>query len=212
MKLVLYHQSAFVIQSEGGTVIAVDFGQEVPADSVAAYKPAATVVSHQHPDHFCIHHVMAFGSPVYAPSDVVAQLKDFPHGLNTIKAGAKVNIGDVAVGVFDVDHGPNLSAKIDNLGFAFTSRGRHLLFLGDMGAASHVHQGACDVVLVPVGGSKVFSPAEAADYVASIGHKGVVVPIHYHGRADRASGEKFRAIAESLCDVRLLNVGQELAV
>jgi L-ascorbate metabolism protein UlaG (beta-lactamase superfamily) len=212
MKLTLYHQSALIVQSESGAVVAVDFGQEVPADTVAAYTPAATFLSHQHPDHFHMPHIVSFGAPVYAPNDVLVRFKDFPHRLNTISAGGNVNIGDLSVSAFDVDHGPNLSANIDNLGFTFISGGRRLLFLGDMGAASDIPQGTWDVVLVPVGGSKVFDPAEAADYVARIGHNGVVVPIHYHGRADRASGERFRAVAESMCDVRLLNVGQELAV
>ena len=212
MQIVMHHQSAFVVRSEGGIVIAVDFGQEVPADAVAAYKPAATFVSHQHPDHFHVPHVLALGAPVYAPADVIAQLNVQSNGLTTIKAGSVVNINDVSVSVFDVDHGPNLSATIDNLGFVFTSRGRRLLFLGDMGAPSEVPQGPWNLVLVPVGGSKVFSPKEAADYVSKVAHNGVTVPVHYHGRADRTSGEKFRTLAGSLCDVKVLTVGQELAV
>ena len=211
MKIRRYEQSAFALRTIGGIRVAVDFGQEVLADTISAHGAIhAAFVSHQHPDHLHPPHLLAFAAPVYAPKDVVDRLESSDLDIETVTADSNVRIGDLSVTFFNSDHGPNLSAPIDNLGMAFLSHGKRVLFLGDMAVASEVPNASWDAVLVPVGGSKVFTPEAAANYVRHLGHTGVVIPVHYHGRADRTSGEQFRTHAASFCDVRLLDVGAEV--
>lgn len=213
MKLKRFEQSAFFLQTDDGICVAVDFGQEVPT-SVCKNDATihATFVSHQHPDHMHLPHLIALGAPVYAPPDVLAKLTSVSLEVVAVTAESSISIGDLSVSFFNSDHGPNLSAPIDNLGLVFTSGQTRLLFLGDMAVPSDVPPGTWDAVMIPVGGGKVFSPDEAAHYIHKLGHKGVVIPIHYHGRADRTSGEQFRTQAASFCNVRVLDIGEEVEI
>ncbi|MFA6116362.1 MAG: MBL fold metallo-hydrolase [Sphingomonas sp.] len=212
MHLHLLHQSAFVLRAAHGGAIAVDLGYEVPAETVAGLSVEAVLTSHLHPDHFHRPHLDALEVPLFCPEDVAEAIGSPPFRVTKITAGVEFDVAGFSVTPFASDHGPHLSAAIDNLGFAFSSGDKNLLFLGDMAAASSIPPGNWDAILIPVGGSKVFSAEEAAAYIAALGHRGRVVPIHFHGRSDRACGERFALLAADLCDVRLLGVGETMEV
>ena len=212
MQITLFHQSAFLLHSGGNVNIAVDLGDEVPNEVVAELDVDATIVSHSHPDHFHRPHLAVMGAPVFAPQDVVDELKGMDISQTVIQSGTEFMVNEISMVAFDSDHGPNLTTDIDNLGLTFSSEGRSLLFLGDMAIPSGTPTGPWDLILVPVGGSKVFTPEAAAEFIADLGHSGRVVPIHFHGRADRTAGERFRTCAAGVCEVQVLAVGQTLEV
>lgn len=212
MRITKYHQSAFTIQTRNGNVYAVDFGSEVPAEMVASIgKPAATIISHKHPDHFHVEHIRQFGAQVYGPRDVISELRSLDIAQRTIMPGDTAQLADLQIRAYESDHGPNLSAPIDNLALAFMADGKKVLYLGDMAVASSIPSETWDLILVPVGGSKVFTPEGAAEFLRSLKHTGIAVPVHYHGRADRTSGQQFSEIAGAYRP-RELNVGESLEV
>lgn len=208
MRLTKYFQSAFSVQDGEGGIHLFDFGSEMPADIVRKLAGATSVfVSHKHPDHLHLDHVRELASTTFAPADVVLDLEKGDVPASTMMPGDTVARGGIRVTAVRSDHGPNISAPIDNLGFLIASGPVRILFLGDMAVHTPVPSGPYDAILVPVGGSKVFTPEEAARFIESLEYKGVVIPIHYHGRADRAAGGKFKALADRQADVRVLDVG-----
>lgn len=212
MEIELLRQSAFVLTSQTGETIAVDLGYEVAEEIVAGLRPAAVLVSHLHPDHFHRAHLDRLGAPVYAPADVAAQLTEASFPVRVIAPGDQLVLAGVTVEVFAADHGPNISAEIDNLAFIFREEGKSLLFLGDMAVDTPVRGGPWDLVLAPVGGSKVFTAQGAASFLQSLGHAGRVIPVHYHGRSDPACGETFRKIASSFSRVLIPAAGERVAL
>ena len=208
MRLTKYVQSAFTIEDSEGGMHVFDFGSEMSPDVVRRFAGATSVfVSHKHPDHLHPDHVRALASATFAPSDVVVDLEKSDVQASKIMPGDTVARGHIRVTAVHSDHGPNISAPIDNVGFLITSGVARLLFLGDMAVHTPIPPGPYDAMLVPVGGSKVFTPEDAARFIERIEYKGIVIPIHYHGRADRTAGAKFKALADRQADIRVLEVG-----
>lgn len=210
-----YYQSAFLLEASDGSRserFVFDLGSEITPELAASMRPAEAVfISHQHPDHFSIDAIRALSaSHAYGPTDVSEKAEQDGISMKVISSGDQITVGNLSVECFTSDHGPNISAPIPNLGFVLRLGGQKIFFAGDMAVASGPQNSGFDVVLVPVGGSKVFTPEAALDYLRLISHRKIVVPIHYHGRADRQAGEKFRELADGYCDVRVLDVGESL--
>jgi hypothetical protein len=109
----------------------------------------------------------------------------------------------------EVDNG-EISSPIVNLGFQIEVGEKFLLFLGDIKNYSPLPPKEYSIIFVPVGGSKVFNADQALEFINRINHKALVVPIHYHGRADRSSGLKFKELANPYCEVKVLEVNESL--
>src|SRR5688572_16641192 len=99
-------------------------------------------------------------------------------------------LGTLAGVVISHKHPDHL--HIDHLALEFNADGKSLLYLGDIAVATELPSNKWDAVLVPVGGSKVFTPEAALEFISQLDYQGLVVPVHYHGRADRTAGSKFR--------------------
>ena len=209
-KLTRLHQSGFVLDT-GSERIAFDVPTESPPDLVSKIKPVAAVVaSHKHPDHFCPAHLTALEAPIYAPGDALKDIPDLALPKHPIFEGQTLVIGKTKITTFPCDHGPGLSAPIENLGLLIEVAGRRIYFVGDMAVPSPTPEGPFDLVLVPVGGSKVFTPEQALEFLQKIKHTGFVIPVHYHGRSDREAGTRFAALAENIVKPLVLDVEAEL--
>jgi len=106
-----------------------------------------------------------------------------------------VSIADFEVLIFDVDHGPNATARPkENFGFLFKVDGETILFAGDMYHASgiEVFDLEVDKLLVPVGGFYTFGPEEALEYVNQFKQVGEVIPMHYE--LNPVAKEKFNSL------------------
>ena len=204
-----HEQSALVITTTT-TTIAIDFGTLTP--KVPSLHPLdGVLVSHVHPDHFSPTHLAALGAPIWAATEVVERLANTGQHATLLTAKTRVVIGDVEIDAVEVDHG-SISVPISNLGFLIRAAGRTIFFAGDMAVPSPVPLSTINVLLVPVGGGKVFGAEEAAAYVRSQKHRGACIPIHYHGNADPQSGEEFRTRLGNDARVHVLEVGATLEV
>ena len=109
-------QSGLEIHS-GGKTLAIDIGTLTPAETVKAMvAPDAILVSHKHADHLGLDHLKILGAPIVAPGDVVELLHDGANA-TAIRAGQTLDVAGFTVTAIEADHGPKLSAPIENIGF-----------------------------------------------------------------------------------------------
>ena len=207
-------QSGLEIHSRGKT-LAIDIGTMTSTDTVNAMTaPDAILVSHKHGDHLGLDHLKALGSPIVAPGDVLALLHDGARA-TAIRAGQTLEVADFMVTAVEADHGPKLSAPIENLGFVirFPSGGPTLYFAGDIARPGTPPEGTFDIVVLPVGGAGfVFDPAEAVAYLEQIGHRGRVIPVHNSGPCDPDAIARFADLAPAHFEVIALAPGEKVEV
>ena len=212
-KITRYEQSGLLIRS-GGKTLAVDIGKLTSARAVKAMpKPDALLVSHKHPDHFCPDHLQTLGAPIFAPEDVLALLHEGAEA-TAIRPGEPIDVAGFTVTAFEVDHGPKLSAPIENFGYIIRfPNGRRLCFAGDIARQGTPLTGAFDIVVLPVSGAGfVFTATEALAYLERIGHSGHVLPVHDSGPSDPDAVARFAALAPEHLDVIALAVGEAAEV
>jgi L-ascorbate metabolism protein UlaG (beta-lactamase superfamily) len=205
-----FEQSALVLRTEN-TQLAIDFGGLTPKLPTITGRVDGAIVSHVHGDHFNVDHLRSLGAPVWAATEVVQRLGEANILATLLDPGKTVYIGDFKLTPVVVDHG-SISAPIANFGLIIQSNGATIFFTGDMAVPLTFPVAAVDVLIVPVGGGKVFSAEEAANYVAANKHHGRVVPVHYHGQADPASALKFQELVGAGASVAVLEVGESLEV
>ena len=213
IKLTRREQSALLIEA-GGKTLAIDIGTLTPAEELGRLpKVDVALVSHLHPDHFAPDHLRVLGAPVFGPSDVVSRLHDGMTATVLIP-GKTADAAGYAVTPVVADHGPRLSAPIENLGFVIRCPGGHVLyFAGDIARPGTPPDGPFDTVVLPVGGAGfVFNATEALAYLELIGHSGRVVPIHDTGPSDPDAVVRFADLAPAHLDVIALEVGQSAEV
>lgn len=167
-----------VVVSTTNTSIAIDIGKDVPTIDVEALSVDAVFVSHVHADHFDRTNLQILARPVHGPREVVQALTGSAFPVHEVKPGDRVRIGDLDVTARVVDHGP-ISAPIANFGFEISSSEHRVWFAGDIARDTEpLPDEPVDMILVPVGGGKVFEPAAAVDYVCRF-RNATVVPIHF---------------------------------
>lgn len=207
-------QSGLEIHSDGKT-LAIDIGTLTPAETVKAMvAPDATLVSHKHGDHLSVDHLKTLGAPILAPGDVVELLHDGANA-TAIRAGQTLDVAGFTVTAVEADHGPKLSAPIQNFGFViqFPRRGHTLYFAGDIARPGTPPAGTFDIVVLPVGGAGfVFDPAEAVAYLEQIGHRGRVIPVHDGGPCDPDAIARFADIAPANLEVIKLAPGERVEI
>lgn len=170
--------NAGIVVSTTGTTIAVDIGKDVPRVDVEALAVDAVLVSHTHADHFDRTNLELLARPVHGPREVVESLSGSTLPVREIEPGHRVRIGAFDVTAHAVDHGP-ISAPILNVGFEISVAERRIWFAGDIARdTERLPCEAVDMVLVPIGGGKVFEPAAAVAYAKRF-QGATVVPIHY---------------------------------
>lgn len=209
-----HEQSGLEVHSRGKS-LAIDIGTLTPAETVKAMVPPdAILVSHKHADHLGLDHLKTLGAPIVAPRDVVELL----HGganVATIRAGQTLDVAGFTVTAVEADHGPKLSAPIQNFGFViqFPRGGHTLYFAGDIARPGTPPAGTFDIVVLPVGGAGfVFDPAEAVAYLEQIGHRGRVIPVHDGGPCDPDAIARFADIAPAHLEVIKLAPGESVEV
>lgn len=207
-----YEQDCFSIRISETESYVFDVGSEASVDKIlTTQKPKAAFISHSHPDHFNVEKLKLLKCPIYGPIEVISVLQQEGLQVTEIFHNTSIKFDSLEVLPFNVDHGA-ISAPIVNLGFLIKTIGRNILFLGDIANPSPIPEEKFDLMLIPVGGSKVFDVNKAFDFIKSIGYSGNVIPIHYHGRADRNSCLQFKAIASSHCNVIILDVNESMEI
>ncbi|MBP2560091.1 L-ascorbate metabolism protein UlaG (beta-lactamase superfamily) [Neorhizobium galegae] len=208
-----YEQSGITIQSRD-KMLAIDIGKLTPAETVAGMpKPHASLVSHRHADHFCPEHLRVLGAPTLAPGDVLPLVGE-GQVATELQPGRAATIAGYTITALEADHGPNLSAPIQNLGFIIRSPDGHsLYFAGDIARPGVLSMERFDTVVLPVSGAGfVFNAAEALEYLELIGHRGRVIPVHDTGPSDPDAVKRFVALAPNHLEVIALAVGASVEV
>lgn len=172
MNITWLGHAAFLITTEGGTVIITDPYEAGSYDGALAYRPIedeadVVTVSHQHADH-------------YHPKG----LKGDPEII--IGSGTQTAAGLTFRGI-STFHDPSEGIERgENTIFVFEADGISLGHFGDLGHVLSDEQiseiGHLDVALIPVGGLYTIDAVEASEIVAKVAPK-IVIPMHFKTKA-----------------------------
>lgn len=185
----VFTQSAIRIQSKGGVVIYLDpFSL---TDAEAAHDADYVFVTHAHFDHFSpedIARVAGDHTELVAPASMGAEVARVADeigatAVHLLQAGGRLELPGVAV-----EAAPAYNVEPERLGmhpqangwlgYVLTIDGVRYYAAGDTDQNPDNEQVACDVALVPIGGTYTCDPHQAAAFVNAL-HPKVVVPIHY---------------------------------
>lgn len=185
----VFTQSAIRIQSKDGVVIYLDpFSL---TDAEAAHDADYVFVTHAHYDHFSpedIARVAGDHTELVAPASMGAEVARVADGIGAtavhlLQAGGRLELPGVAVEAvpaYNVEPerlGMHPQAN-GWLGYALTIDSVRYYAAGDTDQNPDNEQVACDVALVPIGGTYTCDPHQAAAFVNAL-HPKTVVPIHY---------------------------------
>lgn len=163
---------------------------------LASAVPSADVVlvTHEHFDHFSkpdIEAVSTTDTVVVGPSSVVSQLSG---NTMAVRPGDTVDVNGIRVAVvpaYNIDKFKS-PGKVyhehddQNVGYVITMDGRRVYHAGDTDNIPEMAAIDVDVALLPVSGTFVMSPEEAAEACRSL-KAGVVIPMHYGDVAGSAA-------------------------
>lgn len=200
MTLTQFEQSGFIIQTDSGFRLAIDIGNKTPVERLAGITVDAMIISHIHGDHFSLDQIRAINPPMlYLNQECVDVLDDevLEDRVEEVAHDTTITIGDISVHIFNVDHGPNISAPLaENFGFLITADGSKIYFAGDMFYESgiDVSKLAVNFLLLPVGTHYTFGPAEALAFARKFAHIDTIVPMHYAKKPETL--DEFISIAE----------------
>lgn len=200
MKITKLEQSGFIFETNGGFRLAVDIASRTPLEKLENTRIDAMIVSHIHQDHFSIEHIKKLSpKKLYINNECRETLGEetFTFELITTKTDTKINISDITVDIFSVNHGPNVSSPLkENFGFLFIIDNQKVYFAGDMFYASgmDVTKLEVDYALLPVGTFYTFGPEEAFIFAKKFKKIGKVIPMHDRGVVEKT--DEFLKLAE----------------
>ena len=184
MKITKFEQSGFIFETDKGFRLAVDIGSMTPVENLEGVTADAMIVSHLHPDHLSIEQIRKISpKKLYLSDECIEALgeEEISSEVVTIKSNTDILIEDIAVKIFEVDHGPNVRTKPkENFGFLFKIDGSTIYFPGDIFYPSgiDVTNLEVDYALLPVGTFYTFGPQEAFDFAKTFKKIGKVIAMH----------------------------------
>lgn len=205
MKLIKFDQSGVILETEKGFRLAIDIGNKTPIEKLIGITVDAVLISHIHGDHFSIDQIKALTpKKLYINHECKETLgeEQVPFEIADIQAGDTIAIDDISVNIFNVDHGPNVSAPIEeNFGFLITFDGTTIYFAGDMFYPSgiDVKDLEVDYALIPVGTFYTFGPEEAFAFAKAFKKIGKIVSMHYDKNPE--TRDQFFNLARGMFDV-----------
>ncbi|MEN9649763.1 MAG: hypothetical protein RL094_730 [Candidatus Parcubacteria bacterium] len=185
MKITQLEQSAFIIETNAGYKLAVDVGSYTPSEKLDGVSVDAMLVSHIHGDHFSIPHIQKLNpKKLYLNEECIEAIgeEQISSEIVQVKVGDTVNIEDITVQLFDVDHGPNIKLRPrENFGCVIKVDGQTIYFAGDMFYPSGIDVSdlEVDIALIPVGTFYTFGPQEALAFSKQFKKIGKILPMHY---------------------------------
>ena len=173
--------------------------------AAGAEKADVILVTHDHHDHFSpddIAKLSQADTVVVAPAAVAAKL-----GGKTIvaKPGDRLSAAGVAIEVVPA-YNPNKKfhpKSAGYVGYIVTLNGKRIYHAGDTDLIPEMTQIKVDIALLPVSGTYVMTPVEAAEAANTI-KPALAIPMHY-GDADvvgtRRDAEEFKRLANVPVDI-----------
>jgi|SRR3989344_391458 len=200
MQLTKYEQSGFILETKSGFKLAFDIGTYTPVGKLEGITVDAMLVSHIHGDHFSLEQIKKLApKKLYLNTECMEVLGEetLVSEIITVKDGDTIKIDEITVQLFNVDHGPNVSAPIkENLGFLIKADGETVYFAGDMFYPSGIDVSnlEVDTALIPVGTHYTFGSEEALAFVKQFKRIGKIISMHYNKRPETC--EQFVALAK----------------
>ena len=197
-------------QIRNGTTVIIDpFKLRSPAT-----KADILLISHEHFDHFSMDDIRKVTNEKTTILTIPAVKKDLSglkvREIKAIKPGDRVKIGDVSIEALPAynlnkfrEPGKVFHPKEDGkVGFIIGMKGLRIYHAGDTDAVPEMKGLKPDVALLPVSGTYVMTPEEAAQAAKMIEPK-LVIPMHYGAIVgSEHDALKFKEIAT--CEVQIL--------
>ena len=167
------------------------------------------ICTHEHYDHCSIEDIKGLAKPdtiIVTVADNQSKLSGLTiGGIKLIAPGGKVSIGDVtieAVPAYNVNK--RFHPRENNwVGVLVTIGGKRIYHAGDTDRIPEMKNIKCDVALLPVSGTYVMTPEEAALAAADIKPK-LAIPMHIGSIiGGRAEAERFKKLCTA-CPVEIL--------
>ena len=200
MKIEKLEQSGVIFENENGSRLAIDIGSYTPMEKLEGVRVDAMIVSHIHPDHFSLEQIKKLSpEKLYIGNEGKKTLSGeiLPFEIIEIKDGSHIDVGDIGVDVFDVDHGPNVREPLkDNFGFLITGDNQKIYFAGEMFYESgiEVTKLEVDYAFFPIGSFYTFGPEEAFAFAKKFKKIGKIITMH--DRGDLKKKAEFKKLAE----------------
>lgn len=185
MRLTKFEQSGFILETNSGFRLAFDIGNKTPLEKLLGVTADAMLISHIHGDHFSFEQIKTLSpKKLYLNQECIETLgeENLTTEIIQVKVGDTLMVEDITVQFFNVDHGPNVSAPLqENFGFLITVDNQTIYFAGDMFYESGIDVSnlEVDVALLPVGTFYTFGPQEAFEFAKKFKRIGKITPMHY---------------------------------
>jgi L-ascorbate metabolism protein UlaG (beta-lactamase superfamily) len=170
---------------KGSSVIYTD-----PFKVTARDEADIVLISHEHFDHLSLedlNKVVFPGTTIVASPLCKDGIKDLKvKQIRFLDPGGKITVGKVEIETYpayninkfrEPGH-PFHPVGEKRLGFLFTMDGTRVYYAGDADFIPEMNDIACDIALLPVSGTYVMTPEEAAEAALAI-HPKIAVPMHY---------------------------------
>jgi len=207
VKLSWLGHDGFRIQN--GKVIYID-----PFKITGGPKADIVLVSHEHFDHLSLDDLKKIVTPntiVVAHAQSAGELSKIKaKETKIIKPGDRIRLGEItieAVPAYNLNKGPEpgkvFHPKEDGkLGFVVTVNNVRIYHAADSDHIPEMKGLNPDIALLPVSGTYVMTPQEAAEAVVSVNPK-VAIPMHYNAIVgSRKDAETFKKLVK--CEVKIL--------
>lgn len=185
MRIERFEQSGFIFEDDGGFRLALDIGNKSPLEKLEGVGADAMLISHIHGDHFSLEHIKKIQpKELFLNEECIETLgeESLPFKITQIKTETEIIIKNIKIKIFNVDHGPNVSAPLqENFGFLITIDGKKIYFAGDMFYSSGIDVSDLEVnfALIPVGTYYTFGPKEAFEFIKKFKKIDKIISMHY---------------------------------
>jgi len=175
--------SFFKIETQGN-IIAIDpFNEEAVGVKPSRFKADIVLSSHDHDDHNNIDLIM--GEPF------------------VLKNSGEIEINNIFVKAIETFHDNQEGTELGkNNIFVIDSEGIRLVHMGDFGERKMKDDlieklGSVDILLIPVGNTKIMTTNEAIDIIKKIEPK-IVIPMHYQTQGPKNNEEVIKKFIKEI--------------